>query len=152
MQIEKSVKKNLRKKRKIYSNDIPMKKTLWLLLILIYFFSINTLVHAKTMGIFSHTNDETNIWHCHTQTQSASDTKKNVDCCEITTSNEYSNIQLPYKYKNYTAQVTPHYNHLAKDPYTPNNYVLAVVWSPWRNTNIKYNKFSDLFGIIVHLS
>jgi hypothetical protein len=35
-----------------------MKKVLSIVALMVYIVSINTLVHASTMGIFSHTNNE----------------------------------------------------------------------------------------------
>lgn len=127
-----------------------MKKILSIVALIIYLFSINTLVHASTMGFFSH--NETSPSHCHTHQQSSTDKKQDISCCEFVFSNEYSDTQIQLEYTNYLPHKLPTFNYLEKDAYTPNIYTQNVTWSPWRNPDIKYQKFSDLFGSIVSLS
>jgi hypothetical protein len=129
-----------------------MKKILSIIALMVYLFSINTLVHASTMGIFAHNHNDMEMWHCHTQQQSSTTKTQNIDCCELALSNQYSNIQIPLEYTDYLSHTVPTSNYLIKDLYTPSVDTQEVAWSPWRNTDIKYNKFSDLFGIIVNLS
>ena len=127
-----------------------MKKILSITMLIVYIFSINTLVHASTMGFFSHTTNET--WHCHAHQQASTSKTQNIDCCELAFSSEYSDTQIQLEYTVYTTHITPTYDYLIKSYLVPNTYKEYIAWSPWRNTNIKYNKFSDLFGSIVNLS
>jgi len=129
-----------------------MKKLFSIIALMLYILSINTLVHASTMGIFSHANNEMEMWHCQTHQQSSTDKTQNINCCELAFSSEYSNTQIQVEYVQHLTNNIPTLNYLVKDPYKPSTYKQYIAWSPWRNTNIKYNKFSDLFGIIVQLS
>lgn len=127
-----------------------MKKFLSITMLIIYIFSINTLVHASTMGFFSHNNNE--IWHCSNHQQSQKNKTQNVDCCEIAFSNQYSDTQIQLEYPGLQAHSIPSINHLIKNIYTYAPSLSYKEWPPWRNPDIKYNKFSDLFGSIVNLS
>jgi len=119
---------------------------------MVYIFSINTLVHASTMGIFSHTNNETEMWHCHAHQQASTSKTQSIDCCELAFSNQYSNTQIQLEYADYLPHTIPTFNYFIKDLYIPNIDIQKIAWSPWRNPDIKYQKFSDLFGSIVNLS
>lgn len=129
-----------------------MKKFFSIVALMVYIVSINTLVHASTMGIFSHTNNGMEMWHCQTHQQSSTDKTQSIDCCELAFSNQYTSTQIQVEYIQHLTNIVPTFNYLIKDPYTPSTYKQYIAWSPWRNTDIKYNKFSDLFGIIVQLS
>ncbi|EKD25568.1 MAG: hypothetical protein ACD_80C00016G0005 [uncultured bacterium (gcode 4)] len=129
-----------------------MKKILSIVALIVYILSINTLVHASTMGFFSHTSNGMNMDHCQSHTQSSTDKTQSIDCCELALSNEYSNTQILLECNEYLPHIIPNFDFLAKDSNTPNIFTPQVAWSPWRNPNIKYHKFSDLFGIIVNLS
>ncbi|MFA6256272.1 MAG: hypothetical protein WC606_03740 [Candidatus Absconditabacterales bacterium] len=127
-----------------------MKKIFSIIALIVYILSINTLLHASTMGFFSHTRNE--IGQCHAHQQSSTNKTQSIDCCELAFSSAYSNIQIQLEYTDYLPHKMPTFNYLVKDLYTTKDKILTTVWSPGRNTNIKYNKFSDLFGIIVNLS
>ena len=71
-----------------------MKKIFVLISFLVYIFSISSLVHAGTMGFFQ-TNDHQIVGHCHEQ--ASTDQNPNIDCCELMTSNEYSQINIKIK-------------------------------------------------------
>lgn len=129
-----------------------MKKIISIAAIIFYIFSTNTLVHASTMGFFSHTNNGIETWHCTTHTQSTQNKNPNISCCEFALSSEYSNTQIQWEYIDDLPHIIPNFDFLIKDHYLPLIYTEDVVWSPWRNPDIKYQKFSDLFGSIVSLT
>ncbi|MCX6825269.1 MAG: hypothetical protein NTY80_03500 [candidate division SR1 bacterium] len=129
-----------------------MKKILSILAIIVYIFSINTLVHASTMGAFSHINENKETDHCHAHEKGSQKKTQTMNCCEFAISNEYSNTQIQLEYTQYTTNAVPTLNYFIKDTYSPSTHKKYIAWSPGRNTDIKYNKFSDLFGIIVQLS
>lgn len=129
-----------------------MKRILSIIALMVYIFSINTLVHASTMGVFSHTNKEMEMWHCHENNQSTKDKTHSISCCELTVSSEYSNTQIQWEYIAHIQSIVPKFNYLIKNAYTISTHREYVTWSPWRNPDIKYQKFSDLFGNIVSLS
>lgn len=107
-----------------------MKRILSIVALMVYIFSINTLVHANSMGFFSHMSNNMNMDHCHSHTQSSTDTTQNMNCCEFAISNEYSNTQILLEYNNYPLDIVPHINHLTKDPNIPNISAPQVTWSP----------------------
>ena len=67
-------------------------------MILIYIFSINTLVHASTMGFFSHTDNKSTTAHCHEQQSSSPEKTQSMECCAFTLSNEYSHTNIEIKH------------------------------------------------------
>ena len=92
------------------------------------------------------------MWRCHAHQQTSTSKTQNIDCCEFALSSEYSNTQIQLEYTDYLQNIVPKHNYLIKDIYTIDTYREYVAWSPWRNPDIKYQKFSDLFGSIVSLS
>ena len=129
-----------------------MKKLFSVMALMVYIFSINTLVHASTMGVFSETNNRMEMWHCHQSSQSTNNKTHSISCCELTVSSEYSTIQIPWEYIEHGSHILPTFNYLDKNAYTIHTQREYVARSPWWNPDIKYQKFSDLFGSIVSLS
>lgn len=135
-----------------------MKKLFWLLLTFVYLITSSSLVHASTMWFFdmSHTSHHHKVSHCHTDNSSKSQKKstQNMNCCELFSSNQYSQAKLDLK-------TSKQYFHSFEIQKTKNNdiwlYGLSTlqtsdIWlssSPWWQTaQGKYIRFSDLFGII----
>lgn len=129
-----------------------MKKIIWLISLIIYLFSANALVHASTMGFFDNNPNPTTITHCHsTQTSNWEQSNKDISCCELTFSNQYSHAQpkiknliqkqIFYTISTINIQTTQH--HI--------NNNIQLQFPPGQNTDNKYNKFSDLIGSIVNI-
>ena len=105
-----------------------MKKIFSIIALMVYILSINTLVHASTMGFFSHMSN--GMGHCRAHQQSSTDKTQSIDCCELAFSSEYSNTQIQLEYTEYLPHKVPTFNYLVKDPYTTNSHTLSIAWSP----------------------
>lgn len=128
-----------------------MKKLIWIFIVILYSLSISTIAHASTMGFFSDNSDLVSVWHCHSVQESSSE-KQNMDCCELAFSNEYSQTQIQPKqvglwFSSPSITLSIYSKPRLK---TINKFIISS--NPWRNPYIKYNKFSDLFGIVLSLS
>ncbi|MEI6426736.1 MAG: hypothetical protein WCO66_05325 [Candidatus Absconditabacteria bacterium] len=128
-----------------------MKKLLALVALLVYMLNISSLVHASTMGFF-HNDDHQAMGHCHEQ--SSSKQTPNMDCCELVVSSDYNVVDIKIKsvYKLLSFAISP--VHIPTDVlldkialYKP-DFSLHPGWDP----DIKYQKFSDLMGIVVDLA
>ncbi len=134
-----------------------MKKFVGLAMMLIYMFTASSLVHASTMGFFGHTMTTTHISHCHNTTSDSNNkaSKQNMNCCELFTTSQYSQVKLDLK--NFIKII---WNTTVIHPQDKYTYFQDIPVfkhisssSPWRqNTRSKYMTFSDLFGIIKNLS
>lgn len=92
-----------------------MRKILSIGAMIIYLFSINTLVHASTMGFFSD-SDDMPASHCHAHQQSPHQKSADIDCCELAFSNQYSDTHIQLEYYGSQTPALPIINHLIKDP------------------------------------
>lgn len=129
-----------------------MKKVLWIISLLVYLFVSSSIVHWSMMGIFPGHQ----IWStssCH-DTPDSADTKNNLDCCELVYSDEYTQCSirikdavklLSFDFISIPTYISPEIN--ITSIYQPRIYL-----SPWWQTDIKYQKFSDLIWIIVDLA
>ena len=82
-----------------------MKKILSIAIIATYLFSISTLVHASTMGFFSHIGTETG--HCHTHHNAAQNKTNSIDCCQYALSSDYTSTSIDIGYKDLAHHVLP---------------------------------------------
>lgn len=135
-----------------------MKKLIWLTFTLIYLFTSSSLVHASTMWFFDMSHNTNHIiTHCHWDTWSTApkQTKQNMGCCELFSSNQYSETKIDFTD---SIKIFQNNNDLAQLIYSIHLapqiiFKHPIAFSPWGQTSWwKYHKFSDLFGIIVNLS
>lgn len=123
----------------------------WLIAMFIYLLTSSSLIHASTMGIFAmnHTS-HTHSSHCHSETSTTQKSStSNMNCCELFTSSQYSQVSLEFKtsLKNFQHTIL----EITKKPrlLTLQTFDFWPNFSPWWQTSLgKYNKFSDLSGII----
>lgn len=126
-----------------------MKKIIWLISWIIYIFSANALVHASTMGIFD--NNPIPVAHCHSTQTSDSKQSKDISCCELTFSNQYSHTQPEIKnlIQKQISHIIPTVNIQITYNYIEEN--TQSQFPPGQNTDNKYSNFSDLIGSIVNI-
>lgn len=133
-----------------------MKRILWIMMLVGYLFSVSSLVHASAMGFFSDNHTNSIIHSCHWNIENGatdSNTTQDVDCCELVYSNQYSQCGIRLKEM---VTLSSDFLNVVK----PVNIIIDTIsfykpylaLSPVWNTDIKYQKFSDLVGIIVNLS
>jgi hypothetical protein len=128
-----------------------MKKVLALISLLVYAFSVSSLVHASTMNIFP--GQEMSSMHsCHEAHTSTPDPIQKISCCEFISSNQYSQhtIQLIHTVSSLaTTNTIPPIKMEVKDT---NHYTPHIASSPGGPPLQWYQNFSDLVGIIVDLA
>ncbi|MFZ2150968.1 MAG: hypothetical protein WAZ12_03375 [Candidatus Absconditicoccaceae bacterium] len=129
-----------------------MKRIFGIFSLLIYLFSINSLVHSSTMGFFdSHTNNS----HCGSDNSSTTEQNNDKEHCFVSvTSNDFSCIsQKEIKlgiFQNYlTDIISSNYNFQILNKL---NFIANKIVNPPGKYYQKYLAFSDLFGVIVKLS
>jgi len=129
-----------------------MKKLFWIFSLLIYLFSINSLVHSSTMWFL---NSYTNNSHCWSDDSSTTKQNSNKEHCFISvTSSDFSFIvQKESKlwiFQNYLTDIISYnYNFQILNKL---NFIANKIVNPPGKYYQKYLAFSDLFGIIVKLS
>ncbi len=129
-----------------------MKKILGLFSLLVYIVSTNALIHAQSMRILPD-HQMMGMSSCHGH-HSNSSTKQSVDCCELVYSNQYSHTQIQPKDILQIISFVHHSTYLANTiVFQGDTYNLFLSnFSPWRDPDIKYQKFSDLMWIVVDLA
>ncbi len=131
-----------------------MKRILWIISLLIYLFASSSLVHGAMMGILP----SAQIWNtdsCHDIHSSNSDkTKTNANCCELVYSDQYSetDIKLSDSIKFFSFDSLPIPKYINTQTDITNLYKPYFALSPWWIPDIKYQKFSDLVGIMINIS
>ncbi len=129
-----------------------MKKIFWIISLLVYLFSINSLVHASTMGFFdSHTNNS-HCWFDHSSTTKQNNNKEH--CFVSVTSNDFSSVSQKeiklWTFQNhFTDIISYRYNFQI---FNKIHFVINKIVDPPGKYHQKYLAFSNLFGIIVNLS
>lgn len=128
-----------------------MKKTLWIISLLVYLFASSSIVHGSMMGIFP-AHQHLNTSSCHNT--HPDNTKTNTDCCELVYSDQYSQSEIKirdsiklfsFDFLSIPTYINPEINII-------NLYKPYLSISPWWHPDIKYQKFSDLVWIIVDLA
>lgn len=129
-----------------------MKRIFWIFSLLIYLFSINSLVHSSTMWFFdSHTNNS----HCWSDNSSTTEQNNDKEHCFVSvTSNDFSCISQKeiklWIFQNYlTDIISSNYNFQILNKL---NFIANKIVNPPGKYYQKYLAFSDLFGVIVKLS
>ena len=130
-----------------------MKKLFGLLSLLVYIVSTNALVHAQSMGILP-SHETMTMWSCHGHHENVPSSKQNVDCCELVYSNQYTHTQIQPEYIQHLFALVPQLSNFTNivTLQTDIRHILLSNFSPWRNPDIKYQKFSDLTGSIVNIA
>ena len=70
-------------------------------MMLIYMFTASSLVHASTMGFFGNHTATTHVSHCHESTDTATSkpSKQNMNCCELFTNDQYSQVHIDFHHQ-----------------------------------------------------
>ena len=130
-----------------------MKKLLWLMLVFVYVFTSSTLVHASTMWFFDIQYDAP-VCRADTSSTSHKQPQQIMSCCTSLFVSHYSEAKITIKHIVHFVQNTDVWLHHWYDTHItfqkPSHY--SIAFSPWWQTSLNtYNKFSDLFGVVVKI-
>lgn len=142
-----------------------MKKIIWIITLLTYLFSASSLAHAGMMGFFgdhpmwatmnNSTVESISSADSCDDNNDTTDQKKGhqMECCDFANSSQYNQSEirsrdsikvLSLEFSTIDTPINTRINYI-------NIYKPYLSFSPWRDPDIKYQKFSDLVWVIVNI-